>query len=317
MPNDSRLIGFAALSRTELFPSPRCRLASFDRSLGIFYDSELILSRLRLFRAPSPLLLAHRLSARASPAWVLGPLRDITRTQPRSSRRLPSPSLRSVPRLSQPLGGLLRARACRLISSRCHVQGPPVQGLLSPRSHPSSSEGAPPLPSFRRVLTDFRRLPPASDLGFEVFIRARPRSMQRSYSPRCTPLPSSVSSPPGSHSFGRSQLTRDLRSRRSFAAPSLFAIARRARPQRLSRRSPALRLRSACLLEFSSLPPNLRARDPVGPQAALRSFGSGCAALRVVALAMSFVSRARVDPVARTAASVPPDIFTRARVPAR
>jgi len=61
-----------------------------------------------------------------------------------SSRRRPSPSLRSVHRLSQPLDVLLRVRARRLISSRCHVQGPPVQGLLSPRSHPSSSEGSSP-----------------------------------------------------------------------------------------------------------------------------------------------------------------------------
>jgi hypothetical protein len=97
---------------------------------------------------------------------------------------------------------LLRARARRLISSRCHVQGPPVQGLLSPRSHPSSSEGASPVPLFRRVLTDFRRLPPASDLGFEAFIRARPRSLLRRYSPRSTPLPSSGSSPPGPHFLG-------------------------------------------------------------------------------------------------------------------
>jgi hypothetical protein len=47
----------------------------------------------------------------------------------------------------------------------------------------------------------------------------------------------------------------------SSLAPSLFAIALRARPQRLSRRSPASRLRFACLLELSSLLPNLRARD--------------------------------------------------------
>jgi hypothetical protein len=49
------------------------------------------------------------------------------------------------------------------------------------------------------VLTDLRRLPHASDLGFEAFIHARPRSIQNSYSPRCTPLPSSGSSPPGPH----------------------------------------------------------------------------------------------------------------------
>jgi len=51
-------------------------------------------------------------------------------------------ALRCVLRLSQPLDALLRSEARRLISSRCHVQDSLVQGLLSPRSHPSSSEGA-------------------------------------------------------------------------------------------------------------------------------------------------------------------------------
>jgi len=32
------------------------------------------------------------------------------------------------------------------------------------------------MPLVRRVLTDLRRLPHASDLGSEAFIRARPRS---------------------------------------------------------------------------------------------------------------------------------------------
>ena len=184
-------------------------------------DRELILSRFRLSRAPSLPLLARHLSVRAPPAWVFGPLRDITRVQPHHLRRRPSPPLRSVLRLSQPLDVLLRTRARRLISSRCHVQDPSVQGLLSPRSHPSSSEGAPPLPLLRRVLTDFRRLPHTSDLGFEVFIRARARSMLRRYSQRCPPLPSSGSSPPGSHrsrsiaAYLRSPLT--TFARRAFA----------------------------------------------------------------------------------------------------
>jgi hypothetical protein len=159
---------------------------------------------------------------RAPPAWVFGPLRDITRVQPRHLRRRPSPPLRSVLRLSQPLDVLLRTRARRLISSRCHVQGPPVQGLLTPRSHPSSSEGAPPLPLLRRVLTDFRRLPHASDLGFEVFIRARARSLPHRYSQRCPPLPSSGSSPPGPHRSRSSAAY--LRSPRTTLARRAFAV---------------------------------------------------------------------------------------------
>jgi len=58
------------------------------------------------------------------------------------------------------------------------------------------------VPLLRRALTDFRRLPHASDLGFEAFIRARSRSLPHGYSPRNTPLPSSVSSPPGPHFLG-------------------------------------------------------------------------------------------------------------------
>jgi hypothetical protein len=91
--------------------------------------------------------------------------------------------LRSVLRLSQPLDGLLRARACELVSSRCHVQELSVQGLLSPRSHPSSSEGACPLAVAASSLhapasafAETNALPRAMPLGFEAFICARPRS---------------------------------------------------------------------------------------------------------------------------------------------
>lgn len=60
--------------------------------------------------------------------------------------RVPIASLGSDPRLSQPHAGLLRPEACRLISSRNHVQGSSVQGLLPPHVHPLSSRGAAPMP---------------------------------------------------------------------------------------------------------------------------------------------------------------------------
>jgi hypothetical protein len=44
-------------------------------------------------------------------------------TRSNFTRRLTQSRLRSVLRFSQPLDGFLRARARRLISSRCHVQG--------------------------------------------------------------------------------------------------------------------------------------------------------------------------------------------------
>jgi len=68
-------------------------------------------------------------------------------------------SLRSVLRFSQPRDGFLHARARGLISSRYHVQGPPVQGLLPSPSHPPSSGGACPLAVAHPPLTDQNRLP--------------------------------------------------------------------------------------------------------------------------------------------------------------
>lgn len=122
------------------------------------------------------------------------------------------------------------------------------------------------MPLFRRMLIDFRRSPHASDLGFEVFIRARARSLRRRYSPRRTPLPSSGSSPPGPHFlrsiavYRRSPLT--TFTRRAFAVRDR---ARSSSPASLPREARRSRLRSACLLELSSLLPTLRARGPRPP----------------------------------------------------
>jgi len=80
-------------------------------------------------------------------------------THASTSREAFTAPLRSVLRFSQPPDDFLRGRACELISSRCHVQGPPVQGVLGPHSHPPSSGGACPLAVARHPLTDRDRLP--------------------------------------------------------------------------------------------------------------------------------------------------------------
>jgi len=238
----------------------------------ICYDLELILSRLRLFRAPSPHLLAHRLSARAFTCLGFWPSSRHHPCAATSLRRLPSPSLRDVLRFSQPLDVLLRTRACRLISSRCHVQDPPVQGLLSPRSHPSSSEGSFPLAV---VPPRAHRLSPAAARFGPRLRGLHPREVAFAAArlftaPHAAPLLGLFSSRSSLHSVDRSLPTISALDV-SLAAPSLFAIARRARPQRLHpERSLASRLRTAHLLELSSLLPNLRARDPDSPPVALR-----------------------------------------------
>jgi len=92
-------------------------------------------------------------------------------------RGFPNPRIRSALRFSQPLGGFLRIRACGLISSRCHVQDRPVQGLLLPRSHPSSSEGAYPHAVAPGTLIA-EAMSARQALGFEVLIRVRVRCIR-------------------------------------------------------------------------------------------------------------------------------------------
>jgi len=84
-------------------------------------------------------------------------------THASTSREAFTAPLRSVLRFSRPLDGFLRARARRLVSSRCHVQGPPVQGLLLSHSHPPSSGGACPHVVAHCPLTDRDRLPRSVD----------------------------------------------------------------------------------------------------------------------------------------------------------
>lgn len=74
--------------------------------------------------ASSELLRAHHRSSLSGGASCQGlvPLRDITRASPPVAEA-PRAPLRSVHRRSQPLDGLLLARAPRLVSSSSHVQG--------------------------------------------------------------------------------------------------------------------------------------------------------------------------------------------------
>jgi hypothetical protein len=278
MPNDQRRIGFAASSHFGAVSiSKNYRLVSSDRSLEIYYDLELIFSRFRLLRAPSFRLLAGRLSTPASPCpWVLGPLRDITRAQP-LARDGSQPPLRSVIRFSRPLDVFLRTQVCELISSRYRVQDSfPFRGF-SPRAAtlPLRKDVAP-WPLSLDSLTDLRRLPLVQVLGFEAFIRARPRSLQRRYSQLCTPLPSSGSAPPGSllPPVGLDFL--------ASSALDVFSLRLRFRDRGSTSSSASLPaeagvaspLRRACP-SFRAFPPTLRARAFNSPPVALRRFDPG------------------------------------------
>jgi hypothetical protein len=198
MSNDQRRIGFAASSHPRAVSIPEhfdfLRPTVPSKSFTTSNSSSLAFASSELLRFDSSLA---PFGPSLTYPWVFGPLRDFTRAQPllRDGSR---PPLRSVIRFSRPLDVFLRTRARRLIPSRCHVQDPvPFRGF-SPRAAtlPLRKE-LPPGRCFPVSLTDFRRLPLDEDLGFEAFIRARPRSLQSRYSQSCAPLPSSGSAPPG------------------------------------------------------------------------------------------------------------------------
>jgi len=132
---------------------------------------------LLLFRVPSRPDLARSPLAQRPSSTCLGfvPHRDFTPPRPHTAKR-PTASLRSVLRLSQPPDGFLRDRACRLISSRCHVQDWPVQGLLLSRSPRASSTRA--VPPCRCAPRAHRPKSAAAlnALGFEALFRVRSRS---------------------------------------------------------------------------------------------------------------------------------------------
>lgn len=171
-----------------LFPCPRETRPSRP-SAGRFHPASLFLLR-RLFRAPSR-QLCPTLSGGAS-CQGLVPRYDITRTRPPVARA-PRASLRSVLRRSQPLDGLLRARAPRLVSSSSRVQGlSAVQGLLPPRSAALSSSVASPLPlATGRSAGPFDPPSTSGGLGFEASFHAKARSHRLGVEPDRWPLPSS------------------------------------------------------------------------------------------------------------------------------
>jgi hypothetical protein len=314
MPNNPRLIGFAASSHSELFPSPRlstCFARPFPRDLLKPRAHPLTLSPLQSSFASSPrsspfgasfTCLGSRPSSRHHPCAA---------TQPRRLPRrhfVPSPGFRSLSTSYSALGlaGLFHPAA----TSRVH----PVQGLLSPRSHPSSSEGVAPRPLVRGVLTDFRRLPHAPDLGFEAFIRARPRSIQHSYSPRCTPLPSSGSSPPGPH------FTRSIACYLRSPLTTFLSLRLRFRDRASSSSSASLPREAWCRVSASPACSSFRAFlqisvlvTPTHRPLPCDELVRDSPPLRAVALATSFVSRTRNDSVARIPARVSADFLTRAR----
>jgi hypothetical protein len=125
-----------------------------------------------------------------------------SRLHPRAATfaRGPNLSLRSVLELSQLLDGFLRARACRLIPSRCHVQGLARSGAslvvqppsLIARSLPPCrwlTNHSPACAGCRRSCASTSRL---SSARGRVLSRAR-------YSHARASLPSSSCSPSGSH----------------------------------------------------------------------------------------------------------------------
>ena len=168
-----------------------------------------------LFRVPSLALLAPVLSdddhrAQWSLSFTCLGFSPSSRhhTHAATSRETSQVPLRSVLRLSQPLDVLLRARACELVSSRCHVQGSLCSGASLPAQPPFL---------VGRSLPPCRCLIVASHARFCFHRSARaltcdaPRLRglylrkaafhESGYSPRPRPLPSSVSSPPGPFSL--------------------------------------------------------------------------------------------------------------------
>jgi len=128
--------------------------------------------------------------------WGLLPLRDVNPVSPRSGGHprptcVPPAAFRTLSTAcsSLDLAGFFHPAATSRVLS--------VQGLLSPHSHPSSSEGACPLAVVSSSLhapastfAETNALPRAMPLGFEASICARPRStspvihLARTRSPR-------------------------------------------------------------------------------------------------------------------------------------
>jgi len=198
-------------------------------------------------------LLARRLSARASPAWVFGPLRDITRAQPPNRddshavasfrpqaftafRRLPPRSGLQAYFIPQPRPGSLPFRG---FSSRAATL--PLRKELPPGR--CSATCSPTFAGCRTRRTSALRPSSARDrVRYSTVIHHAARRSP----PRVRLLQARTS-------LGRSHLTCDLRSRRFSRCAFASAIALRARPQRLSQEKPGV---------ASPLRPPARAFEP-------------------------------------------------------
>jgi hypothetical protein len=207
-----------------------------------------------LFRVPSRRRPRRALSSSALPAWVS----SLFAASPARSyfREGSQPFATSVLRLSRPLDGFLRARARRLVSSRSHVQGSLFEGFsLHAATLPRREELAP-WPLVQRALTDRNRLPCPPILDFEASIRVKARvvgpviHLAAARSLLQVPLLQVLS-------FLAVSPGLPVASTRDVAVPALRLRARRARPSPAfaPRGNRLVRLRTADLLEFSSLPP--------------------------------------------------------------
>jgi len=200
---------------------------------------------------PSP---ARSFERTSSTCLGSSPHRDVTRTRPLTAG-LPTSPLRSVLGLSQPLDGLLRAPACRLISSRCRVQDFARSGC-SPLAQPPSLIGRSLPPCRHSSRADRPKSAATPDaLGFEASIRARMRAPGSVIHRTVRRSPPRVSSPPGAPFSRRAaRLTRSAPS--SMLPPASFACALAAcgHPRRLPTRNSVYSSPNYRPAEFSNLP---------------------------------------------------------------
>ena len=208
MRTDSRLIGFTARRRRAPVSKRARPMISIRRSLdpikGRAHPSSRNSSSEFLRSHSSPFIFR----CSASPALGFRPSsrhHSIAATIPRDASHAP---LRSVLRFSQPLDGFFRSRACRLISSRNHVQGhlsfrgfspvaatlplrkelPPCRCCIAARTRAPTFAGSPCRPR-------------TTPLGFEASICAGPRSSSPVIHLAQSRSPHRIFAPPGSHSL--------------------------------------------------------------------------------------------------------------------
>jgi hypothetical protein len=138
----SRLFGFTAIRCAR---RPLSKLAARDFFLAVLPSlakASLCESSFRSATPPRSSFASSTplagLSTRAVPTRGFGPHHDITNPRP-LPRGHPNSSLRSVLRRSQPLDGLRRSLARRLVSSRSRVQDPSCSGDYSLRAAVLSS----------------------------------------------------------------------------------------------------------------------------------------------------------------------------------